>query len=99
MIVAFTQGAEAELEAIADFIARDNPARALSFVQELVAKCTELALMPEAFPLVPRHEGQGIRRRVHGRYLIFYRLAPGQVTILHILNGAMDIDALLFPEG
>ena len=48
---------------------------------------------------MPRYEHHGIRRRVHGRYLIFYRINESQITVLHILNGAMDVEAILFPEG
>jgi toxin ParE1/3/4 len=97
MNVEFSAEAEADLEAIADDIARDNPVRALSFVREIVERCIGLAEMPEAFPLVPRYQHHGIRRRVHGRYLIFYRALGDRITILHILNGAMDVEALLFP--
>ena len=99
MIVELTAAAEADLEAIGDYIAQDNPVRALSFVRELSRCCMELADMPEAWPIVPRYEHQGIRRRVHGRYLIFYRVAEGRITILHVLNGAMDVEAILFPNG
>lgn len=99
MIVEFTAAAEADLEVIGDYIAQDNPARALSFVRELSRSCLELADMPEAWPIVPRCEHQGVRRRVHGRYLIFYRVAEGRITILHVLNGAMDVEAILFPNG
>lgn len=94
-----TSAAEADLEAIADYIARDNPVRALSFVRELYERCLDIADMPEAWPIVPRYEHHGIRRRVHGRYLIFYRVSKDRITILHVLNGAMDVEALLFPEG
>ena len=99
MTVDFTAAAEADLEAIADYIARDNPVRALSFVRELVERCLSLAEMPEAFPVVSRYQHHGIRRRVHGRYLIVYRAQGDRITILHILNGAMDVEALLFPDG
>lgn len=99
MIVEITADAEADLEAIADYIARDNPARAVSFVRELGRSCMDLADFPEAWPLVPRYETQSIRRRVHGRYLIFYQIHGDKVTVLHILNGAMDVDAILFPQG
>ena len=99
MKVEFTAEAETDLEAIADYIARDNPVRALSFVREIVERCIGLAEMPEAFPLVPRYRHLGIRRRVHGRYLIFYRSLGNRITILHIVNGATDVEALLFPEG
>jgi plasmid stabilization system protein ParE len=99
MIVELTAAAEADLEAIGDYIAQDNPVRALSFVRELSRSCLELADMPEAWPVIPRYEHHGVRRRVHGRYLIFYRVAEGRITILHVLNGAMDVEAILFPNG
>ena len=99
MIVELTAAAEADLEAIGDYIAQDNPVRALSFVRELSRSCFELADMPEAWPVIPRYEHQGVRRRVHGRYLMFYRVAEGRITILHVLNGAMDVEAILFPNG
>jgi toxin ParE1/3/4 len=99
MIVELTAAAEADLEAIGDYIARHNPVRALSFVRELYLRCLDIADMPEAWPVVPRYEHHGIRRRVHGRYLIFYRVGAGRITILHILNGAMDVEAILFPDG
>lgn len=99
MIVEITAAAEADLEAIGDYIARDNPVRAASFVRKLYQCCLDLTDMPEAWPVVPRYAALGIRRRVHGRYLIFYRLNPERITILHILNGAMDVDAVLFPGG
>lgn len=98
MIIEFSDEAESDLEQIADYIAQDNPRRALSFVQELRDKCEALAYSPKGFPLVPRYEGHGIRRRVYGNYLIFYRVENEQVVILHVLHGAMDYAAILF-EG
>ncbi|PKP63325.1 MAG: plasmid stabilization protein [Alphaproteobacteria bacterium HGW-Alphaproteobacteria-8] len=99
MKVLITAEAEADLEAIGDYIARDNPVRALSFVRELYQLCIDTADMPRAWPVVPRYEHHGIRRRFHGRYLIFYRMSDDRITVLHILNGAMDVERILFPEG
>ncbi|MGN7871506.1 type II toxin-antitoxin system RelE/ParE family toxin [Paracoccus sp. 22332] len=99
MIVEIAATAEADLEAIGDYIARDNPLRAATFIRELYQCCMDLADMPLAWPVVPRYEHEGIRRRVHGRYLIFYRLGPERITVLHVVHGAMDIEAILFPEG
>lgn len=98
MKVVITAEALADLEAIADHIANDNPPRARSFVAELLGKARELGDFPEAFPLVPRYTHLGIRRRVHGSYLIFYRIESDQISVIHILHGARDYDALLFPE-
>ena len=97
MIVHLSAEAEYDLETIGDYIARDNPVRALSFLQELRAKCLGLAEMPERFPLVPRFETSGVRRRGHGDYLIFYRVEAEKVVIVHILHGAQDYSTILFP--
>jgi toxin ParE1/3/4 len=97
MIVHISAEAEADPESIGDYIARDNPRGALSFVQELRVKCMDLADIARAFPLVPRYEQHGVRHRVHGNYLIFYREEGGKLIVLHILHGAMDYALLLFP--
>lgn len=98
MIVHLSVEAESDLEQIGDHIAQDNPKRALSFVLELRNKCLDLADTPRGFPLMPRYERYGIRRRIHGDYLIFYRVENDRVVIIHVLHGARDFAALLF-EG
>ena len=97
MIVRLTPEAERDLEAIGDRIAADDPVRALSFVGELRAACLGLADFPERFALVPRYESQDVRHRVHGNYLIFYRVEKQAVTVFHILHGAVDYGDILFP--
>jgi toxin ParE1/3/4 len=98
MVVIITGPAEADLENIADYIAAQNPIRALSFVRELRDRCDALADAPRAYPLVPRYEHFGIRRRPHGNYLIFYRVDDETIEVVHILHGARDYQRLLFPE-
>lgn len=99
MKVVLTAEARGDLEAIADHIAQDNPTRARSFVRDLVESARKIGETPRGFPLVPRYQHLEIRRRTHGAYLIFYRVEEGRVSILHILHGARDYEALLFPEG
>lgn len=98
MIVRITNEAEDNLEVIGNHIAKDNPDRALTFVRELRQSCLGLAEFPDRFPLVARYETQGVRRRLHGSYLIFYRVEPEQVVVLNILHGAQDYAAILFPQ-
>lgn len=95
MIARISAEAERDLEALGDFIAKDNPERAISFLRELRRKCLALAEFPERFPLVPRYSSLGIRRRMHGNYLIFYRIISQTLVVLHVLHGAQDYDALL----
>ena len=98
MNVVFSSEAELDLEHIGDYIAVHNPPRAESFVRELMARCYELADMPRAFPLVPRYEHTGVRRRPYGDYLIFYYIGPDTVNVLHVLNGAQNYEPVLFPD-
>lgn len=99
MIVVIADQAEVDLETIADHIAEHSPERAMIFVRELRDACEALADMPRRYPLVPLHEHAGIRRRVHGDYLIFYRISAETVDVIHVLHGARDYEPLLFPPG
>ena len=52
--IIFSPEAEADLESIGDYIALDNPSRALSFTQQMRAACTELAEHPRRFERLDR---------------------------------------------
>ena len=87
-----------DMLAIGNTIRENNPHRAETFVAELYECCLGLGSIPEAYPLVPRHEASGLRRRLFGNYLIFYRIAEKQVEVIHILHGARDYERILFLE-
>ena len=91
--------AEIDLEEIADVISHDAPVRAASFVRELRLSALALEHAPLAYALVPRYERRGIRRRIHRRYIIFYRIEGNQIFILRILHGARDYIRLLDTDG
>jgi toxin ParE1/3/4 len=79
--------AQLDLEEIGDYIARDNPARAISFLEELKAHCERILAMPGAYS--SRDDlGAGIRMAVHGRYLILFRSDPAGVRVERILHSA-----------
>jgi toxin ParE1/3/4 len=90
---------DCHLVAIGRHIKADNPKRAETFVAELEFRCHQLGAMPKAFALVPRHEASGVRRRPYLDYLIFYRIVADTVEVLHLLHGAQDYEAILFPDG
>jgi toxin ParE1/3/4 len=85
-----------DLEEIADYIARDNPLRAASFVAELEAKCRAVAEMPELYP-VRTDLAPGLRMAIHGRYLLLYRDLPDQntVRIERVVHGARNLPRLV----
>ena len=80
----FTALAEEDLEAIGDYIATDNPARAASFIQELRVQCQRIAANPPGYHLRPEL-GDDIRSCAHGHYVIFFVAAQEDVTIVRIL--------------
>ncbi|MCC5621135.1 type II toxin-antitoxin system RelE/ParE family toxin [Nostoc sp. CHAB 5715] len=94
MKLVFSPKAVNDLEEIGDYIARDNPERALSFIAEIEERCRKLLVTPEAFPsrdnLLP-----GARMVSYGRYLIFFRLVNGTVRVERIIHGARDLRNLL----
>lgn len=90
MNVLFSPDAEADLETIGDYIALDNPLRAMIFVQQLRAACAELAAHPRRFEHLERFRQREVRRRVHQTYLIVYEVTETHVAIVRIVHGAMD---------
>jgi plasmid stabilization system protein ParE len=97
MNVVVAAEAETDLERIAEQIAIESPRRALTFVKELRACCERISTFPRSFPLVSSQKYSGIRRRVHGNYLIFFRVGPDVIEIIHVLHDAMDYEKLLNP--
>ena len=90
-----SSGAVADLRRTARFIAQDNPARAISFVAELRDVAGRLADLPHGFPLVPRYERHGIRRRSWKGYGILYSDLPDRVFVHRIVGPGQDHDRLL----
>lgn len=94
MHVYFTPESIADLHEIAVFIGKDNPARAATFVEELVFACKELAQMPNAYPL--RQEmGRNVRVRFRSGYAIIYRVVDGSgVEVLRVSHGSRRLSLL-----
>ena len=86
--------ARADLVEIGDFIAQDNPGRALSFLAEIEAKMLEAAERPESFP-ARDDVCAGLRSARHGRYLIFFLNDDDEVQIVRVLHGARDLPRIL----
>lgn len=82
----FSDLAATDLEEIGDYIARENPNRAISFIREIRQRCEKIVSFPEAAELHPEY-GEGIRMIPVGRYLIFYTVKPEEVRIERILSG------------
>lgn len=81
--------AREELRGIEDYIAQDNPQAALTFVERLTARFQELV----DFPGIGSKRDElraGYRSIAEGNYVIYYRVRPEVVEIMHVLHGAQD---------
>jgi toxin ParE1/3/4 len=83
-----------DLRGIAEYIAKDNPPRAESYIQELNDKIRAVAKRPMLYPI--RDEWKpGLRSAPFRRYHIVFRIDADVVEFLRILHGARDIPGLL----
>jgi toxin ParE1/3/4 len=91
--VVFRRAAIADLDAVASYIARDNPVRALTFIAEIETACTVWAETPLAGR--DRSEiAEGLRSFPFGNYVIFYRPRIDGLTVVHVVHGKRDIRQL-----
>lgn len=96
--VVFTPQARRDLAEIADYIARDNPRRAVSFIEELEQRCIALAKAPQAPRRFPQL-GADAHILPYRNYIVIYRDLATEVSITRIIHGARDIMALIAPDA
>ena len=71
-----------DIEAIADFIARDSDYYALMFTEKVFDTVERLKLFPESGRMVPELNRKKIREIIFGNYRIIYRIKEELVEIL-----------------
>ena len=98
MPVFFSVLAESDLEDIGDYIAADNPFRALSFIGEIRKHCEKIERTPRAYRMRPEL-GAAIRSCAHGHYLILFTIIDADVLIVRVLHGARDVRRALEDES
>ena len=79
----------ADLESIAGYIGRDNPARAFSFVEEIKES---LHLWSEN-PFAGRERRdikEGLRSFLHENYIVFYFPLPDGIAVERVVHASRD---------
>jgi len=83
-----------DLQAIGNFIANDNPARAASFIDELLVLCMRISGRIDAFQR--RNDlADGLRQAIHGHYLLLSTPGKYGVVIERIIHGASRLEDLI----
>ena len=83
-----------DLEAIGDYIARDNPRRAVSFVREIRAKFRQIGKGPLRYRLRPEI-GRDARLAVAGQYVILFRVIDSVVRVERVVFGGRNLPEVL----
>lgn len=73
-----------DIEDIGDFIAEDNPTRAVSFVDGIVSSVDRLLSFPESGPIV--EENPVFRQIVYEGYRIIYQFRSEKILIVTVLG-------------
>jgi plasmid stabilization system protein ParE len=90
----FSLWVEGDLDTIADFIAQDNPQRAVTFIREIRQKIDKVGQQPLVYQLRPEI-GEGARMAVVGRYVILFRILGDAVRIERVVYGGRDLPPML----
>lgn len=93
MKVVFSSASRADIASIGQYIAQENAAA--RFTEELIAACEIVSLQPLGSPLASIEASADLRRKVHGRHLIFYRVDNDRIEIVRVLHGSRDIERVL----
>ena len=86
--VIWTEPAWQDLEAAADFIARDSESYSAALVQEVKESVTSLTQFAERGRMVPEFQNQRIRELLVGSYRLVYEVSDDRVLILARIHGA-----------
>ncbi len=86
--------ATADLESIADYIARDSSFYAASFVIEVREASRSLNEFSERGRIVPELSNPNIRELFVKEYRLIYSIEESRVVILGIIHGKRDLKSL-----
>ena len=83
-----------DLEETADFIARDSPSYASTFVEQIRRAARSLPAQPLRGRVVPELGSPSIRELLLGSYRLIYEVQSAGVTVLGLIHGSRDLAAL-----
>jgi toxin ParE1/3/4 len=85
----WTEPALYDLDAIADYIALDNPQAARRLVKRVFQRIEQLAEQPESGSRPPEMRQSRYRQMVEAPCRIFYRYDGVRIFVLYVMRGEM----------
>jgi plasmid stabilization system protein ParE len=84
--IIWTEPALTDLDAIADYMALDNPDAARGLVQRIFKRVEQLAAHPDSGSVPAELRGGRYRQLVESPCRVFYRHDGGRVYVLHVMR-------------
>lgn len=85
-VIVWSEPALADLDAIADFIALDDPAAAAGLVRRVFEHVEQLQDHPESGPRPPELKGWRYRQIIEPPCRVFYRFEQNTVYVVHVMR-------------
>ena len=89
--IVWTEPALNDLDAIADYIALENPAAARSLVQRIFDHVGQLAQYPESGSVPGELRNRRYRQIVEPPCRVFYRYNGERVFVVHVMRGEREL--------
>jgi len=96
--VVWTEPALADLDAIADYIALDNPQAARELVRRVFRHVGQFVTHPLSGPKLPEFKGWRYRQIVERPCRVIYRHEKGVVHVVHVVRGERLLDKRLLTK-
>ena len=93
MVILYARDVEGDLDGLAEYIAADNPRRAVSFLREVYAEIERIGKGPLLYQ-VRADIGLDARLAVVGRDVILFRFAEDVVYIERVVHGGRELPRL-----
>ena len=90
--VIWADAAVADLDAAAEYISKDSPAYAASFVLQSLKAARSLGDLPERGRVVPEFKREDIREIFVFSYRLIYRIDELRVSVLAFIHGKRDFN-------
>ena len=99
--VEITRTAERDIEAIYDFIVRDNPTAAREWVGAIERQISTLERSPARCPITPEAAdlGREYRHLLYGPYRTIFRIEGARVIVVRVIHGARLLTFTLLEES
>ena len=94
----YLPAAEKDLLSILEWIAKDSPDHAISFINKLDKRISILETFPKTgrIPRHPKLSESGYRILVIESYIAFYKIVGHTIQVHRVIRGSRNLDMIIF---